>query len=221
VIAYGYVRVSTHEQRVGGLSLDAQRDAIDAGCERNRWTLADVFEDAMTAAGRYRPGLNAAVAACAAHPGAVLVVAKLDRLARSLRAYAALLDRAERDGWPLVALDTPETDTPQGEAMQRMTAVSAQLERRLISQRTNEGGTRCGAHAGVRLGRPPALSAGTRALIVELHAGARLPAMAIARELERRGAIPPHGGSRWHTSTVTRVLQRERWILPRGRRPTP
>jgi DNA invertase Pin-like site-specific DNA recombinase len=139
MIAVGYIRVSTAEQAAGGLSLDAQRSAIETACYRRLWELAALHEDAGVSGGStYRRGLNAAVHACAARPGSVIVVAKLDRLARSLSAYAALLDQARREGWHLVALDTPETDTPQGEAMQAMTAVFAQLECRLISQRTKE-----------------------------------------------------------------------------------
>jgi DNA invertase Pin-like site-specific DNA recombinase len=88
--AYGYLRVSTAEQAAGGLGLDAQRASITAACAGHGWALAQVFEDRGISAGaKARPGLEAALAACAADPGAVLVVAKLDRLARSFTHYAS------------------------------------------------------------------------------------------------------------------------------------
>ena len=68
-----------------------------------------------------------------------------------------------------MALDTPGTHTPQGEAMQAMTAVFAQLERRLISQRTKEA-LAVARSRGVRLGRPPATTDDGRLLVVRLHA---------------------------------------------------
>ena len=206
MIAVGYVRVSTSEQAAGGLSTEAQCAAIRAACRRHGWSLVDIHSDTISGSTSYRPGLNAALARVSGEPTGTLVVAKLDRLARSLTAYAALLDRASREGWRLVALDTPETDTPQGEAMQAMTAVFAQLERRLISQRTKEALAAAQAR-GVRLGRPPALSFELRAEIMRLRSEDGLSATAIARRLERAGVEAPHGGRRWHTSTVTRALR--------------
>jgi DNA invertase Pin-like site-specific DNA recombinase len=206
VIAVGYVRVSTVEQAEGGLGLHAQRDAIRRACRQRNWNLASIYEDAGVSGGTtYRPGLNAAVDACATDDAAVLVVAKLDRLVRSLTAYAALVDRAKTEGWRLVALDTPETDTPQGEAMQAMTAVFAQLERRLISQRTREA-LAAARSRGVRLGRPPAVTDEIRDLVVNLRTHNGWSATRIAKDLQARGVEAPHGGCRWHTSTVTRIL---------------
>jgi DNA invertase Pin-like site-specific DNA recombinase len=223
VIAVGYVRVSTTEQAVGGLGLDAQRAAIESECCRRHWSLQAIHDDAgVSAKTNYRPGLSRAVKTCAEHPGSVLVVAKLDRLARSLTGYAALMERAEAEGWRLVALDTPETDTPQGEAMQAMTAVFAQLERRLIGQRTKEA-LAAARSRGVRLGRPPAVTTEVRALILHLHSDDQWTATRIAKHLYEIGVDAPHGGRRWHTSTVTRILNQEDRRLLRGRptAPTP
>ena len=76
MVAVGYVRVSTAEQAAGGLSLEAQRSAIETACRHRRWEPSAVFQDAgLSARTNYRPGLNAAMAACGGHARAVLVVA--------------------------------------------------------------------------------------------------------------------------------------------------
>lgn len=84
-----------------------------------------------------RPELAAALADLDAGHGTVLMVSKLDRLSRSVHDATGLLLRAERAGWGLVALDVAvDTTTPQGAAMTQILAVFAELERRLIGERT-------------------------------------------------------------------------------------
>jgi DNA invertase Pin-like site-specific DNA recombinase len=206
--AVGYLRVSTAEQATGGLGLDAQRAAIVAACRQRGYELVEVHRDAgVSSVATDRPGLDAALVDVEAAPGRVLVVAKLDRLARSLSSYAALVDRSRRNGWQLLALDAPEASTPQGEAMQAMTAVFAQLERRLIGQRTREALAAARAR-GVVLGRPVLVDNQVAADIVELNRGRRrLSARAIATWLNVEGIPGPAGGT-WHATAVCRVLRR-------------
>ena len=92
----GYIRVSTEEQALSGAGLDAQRAAIVGEVERRGWQLAGMFEDAgvsgKSMTGRH--GLEAAIETVERHEAQALVVAKLDRLSRSLLDFAALMDRA-------------------------------------------------------------------------------------------------------------------------------
>jgi len=91
-----------------------------------------------------------------------LVVAKLDRLSRSMLDFTAVMARAQKQGWALVALDCAvDTTTPAGEAMANVLATFAQFERRLISQRTKEALAIKRAQ-GVRLGRPRTMPTGVR-----------------------------------------------------------
>jgi DNA invertase Pin-like site-specific DNA recombinase len=74
------------------------------------------------------------------------VVAKLDRLPRSMIDFTALMGTGQKQRWALVALDCAvDTSTPTGEAMVNMLATFAQCERRLIWQRTR--GSRSSARA--------------------------------------------------------------------------
>src|SRR5207248_6455779 len=154
----GYVRVSTDEQRSSGAGLAAQRAAIEAECRRRGWTLVQVIEDAgYSAKDLKRPGVQIALETLRRGEAGALVVAKLDRLSRSMLDFTALMARASKQGWALVALDCAvDTTTPAGEAMANVLATFAQFERRLIGQRTREA-LAVKRQEGIRLGRPPTL----------------------------------------------------------------
>ena len=139
-VVIGYVRVSTEEQGASGLGLEAHRSAITAECARRGWRLARIEEDASSGTRLDRPGLTAAVEAVASAEVEEPIVAKLDRLSRSVAHFSTLLERFRSKGWGLVILDLGiDTTTIMGEAMATMAATFAQVERRLISQRTKEG----------------------------------------------------------------------------------
>jgi len=203
----GYVRVSTDEQSDSGAGLEAQRRAIREECQRRGWVLAGIHED--VASGRAlagRAGLEAAVAALDARQAAALVVAKLDRLSRSLLDFAALMERGRKAKWALVALDIGvDTTTPSGEMMANVLAVFAQFERRLVGQRTREA-LAVKRQQGIRLGRPRALHASTVALIRRRSARG-MSLATIARKLNGEGRPTAHGGRQWYVSTVQSVLR--------------
>ena len=144
-----------------------------------------------------------------------LVVAKLDRLSRSMLDFAALMDRSRKEGWALVALDLGvDTTTPAGEAMANMMATFAQFERRLISQRTREALAVKRAQ-GVRLGRPRLLPDATVDRIVRERAAGR-SLRSIADGLDADGVATAHGGRRWYPSTIQAVMRGARSAVAAG-----
>lgn len=198
----GYLRVSTEEQARSGLGLGAQRQVIQAEADRRGWNLDWATDDGYSAKDLKRPALAAALAELQA--GDALVVAKLDRLSRSLVDFAGLMERAQREGWALVALDLGvDTTTPSGEMMANVMAAFAHYERRLIGQRTKDALQEL-KRQGVRLGRPVLLPAETRQHVVALH-GKGLSLRAVAAALNGQG-VPTVGGGPWHGSTVRGVL---------------
>ena len=104
--AIGYVRVSSDEQADSGLGLQAQRQRITAFCEMKGLRLADVYEDAGVSAGKplaSRPA-GARLLNAARRGKIVVVVAKLDRLFRSVTDAANVIADFDRKGIELIAI---------------------------------------------------------------------------------------------------------------------
>jgi DNA invertase Pin-like site-specific DNA recombinase len=202
----GYCRVSTSEQHVSGLGLRAQRDAIRAECDRRGWKLLRIEEDVSSGAKRGRPGLDAAVEAVAMGEADGLIVAKLDRLSRSVAQFANLLERFRARGWALIILDIGiDTTTVMGEAMATMAATFAQVERRRIGERTRDALAVRKAQ-GVRLGRPQSISPKLARRIRTMR-NRGLTLQAICDKLNNEGVPTPRGGSVWRPTSLRAVLR--------------
>jgi DNA invertase Pin-like site-specific DNA recombinase len=139
---YGYARVSTD-----GQSVAAQVDQLTrAGAER-------IFKEKISGAVTHRQQLKRALDAL--HEGDVLLVTRLDRLARSTRDLLNMLAAiAERKaGFRSLGDAWADTTTAHGRLMLTVLAGLAEFERELIRTRTTEGRERAQAR-GVKLGRP-------------------------------------------------------------------
>lgn len=213
----GYVRVSTVEQGDSGAGLEAQREAILVEIERRGWELVRIAEDVASGKALIgRRGLREVLDELDAGKAEALVVAKVDRLSRSLRDFADILEHGRRKRWQLVALDLGvDTSTPSGEMLANTLAVFAQFERRLTGQRTKEALAVKRAQ-GVRLGRPPVLPVGVRRRIRGLRSRGH-SLQAIADRLTDDQVPTAHGGKRWYASTVAKVLHAGRARVPTGR----
>ena len=147
---YGYARVSTDGQTLA--SQDAQLHA--AGCVK-------VYEEKVSGAKTDRAELGKLLRRL--ERGDVLVVTRLDRLARSTRDLLNILHQlGERGvGFKSLADAWADTTTPHGRLLVTMLAGIAEFERELIRARTGEGRTRAKAR-GVKFGRPSKLTAHQR-----------------------------------------------------------
>jgi DNA invertase Pin-like site-specific DNA recombinase len=149
--SYGYARVSTD-----GQTLAAQEAALaQAGAAK---TFAEKVSGASVA---NRPALVRALKALG--EGDVLLVTRLDRLARSTRDLLNVLDAVAKAGAGFRSLADAwaDTTTPHGRLMLTVLGGLAEFERELIKARTGEGRKRAKAR-GVHMGRPPALDAHQR-----------------------------------------------------------
>jgi DNA invertase Pin-like site-specific DNA recombinase len=205
-----YLRVSTAEQTDSGAGLGAQRAAILAEVERRGWQEEDVewIEDAgFSATNTKRPGLAQALDLLARGEAAVLMVSRVDRLSRSVLDFAGVMQRAQKEGWALVALDSPaDLTTPQGGLMANVMIAFAEFERLLIGQRTKEALAVKKAQ-GVRLGRPPAIPmAVVHRIVAERRSGRSWPA--IAEGLNADDVPTAHGGAAWWPATVRKIALR-------------
>ena len=147
---FGYARVSTDGQSLA--SQDAQLHA--AGC-------AKVFAEKKSGAKVDRPELARLLRRL--EPNDVLVVTRLDRLARSTRDLLNILDTVAKAGAGFKSLGDAwaDTTTPHGRLMLTVLGGLAEFERELILARTSDGRVRAKAK-GVRFGRPPSLTAHQR-----------------------------------------------------------
>src|SRR5215471_20966017 len=142
----GYARVSTD-----GQTLDAQQATLKAaGANR-------IFAEKVSGAATDRKALAKAIDALGA--GDVLLVTRLDRLARSTRDLLNILDAAAKKGAGFKSLAEPMIDTtsPHGRLILAVLAALAEFERSMILSRTDEGRKRAMAK-GVKFGRKPKLT---------------------------------------------------------------
>lgn len=141
----GYARVSTKDQ-----DLSLQLDALaEVGCEK-------IYQEQVTGATRERPELQKMLDQL--RDGDVIVIWKLDRLARSLKDLVNLVNEIQEKGAGLSSLnDQIDTTTPHGKFTFHVFAAMAEFERDIIRERTNAGLAAARAR-GRKGGRPKGLS---------------------------------------------------------------
>lgn len=202
----GYCRVSTGDQMASGLGMEAQRSAIVTSCVARGWPLGTIYEDAASGSAMTgRPGLAEALDRLGAGQARGLIVAKLDRLSRSLVDFAGMMSRAQDESWALVALDLGvDTTSPAGEMMANVMASFANYERRLIGMRTREALAVKRAQ-GVKLGRPKSIDSDVMEIIYQLR-DAGMTFRAMADKLNSDGVPTGQGGS-WHAATISRAIK--------------
>jgi DNA invertase Pin-like site-specific DNA recombinase len=125
--AVSYLRVSTQRQGASGLGLEAQRAAVEAFCAANGYKLVEEFVEIESGRKDDRPVLARALVR-ARSSKALLVIAKLDRLARNVHFISGLME----SGVAFAACDMPSA-TP---LMLHVYAAVAEEEARAISART-------------------------------------------------------------------------------------
>lgn len=210
--AIAYYRVSTDKQGKSGLGLEAQQAAVAGHVARSKMTLAGQFIEVESGKShKNRPQLAAALEECR-RKRAVLIIAKLDRLARNVYFIAGLME----SGVDFVACDMPDANRLTIHVM----ASFAEHEARAISDRTKAALAAAQAR-GIKLGNPRweagiekankargLLCYATPAPVLEMMRGLRAAGKtyrAIAAHLNELG-ITTANGKRWHPAPVRAAL---------------
>lgn len=217
-----YYRVSTKKQGRSGLGLEAQRASVQQYLNGGNWQIVEEFTEVESGRNPNRPVLEQALAAARLHR-ATLVVAKVDRLTRSV----AFLSRLLESGVDLRFVDLPQIEGPTGRFLLQQLAAVAELEAGLISNRI-KGALAAAKRRGVKLGgdrghkpsnRTRSLaSAATKAQadrrardvlpsIQALQAAGAVSLRAIAKGLNAQGIVTARGGA-WSAAQVMHALRR-------------
>jgi DNA invertase Pin-like site-specific DNA recombinase len=225
-----YYRVSTKHQGTSGLGLEAQQATVQryvgqsslAGAKGDK-VLLPAFVEVESGKRNDRPELDKALRRCRVHK-ATLIVAKVDRLTRSMSFLQKLLDA----NVPVVFCDLPAQHGAIGRFMLQQMVAVAELEAGLISERTKAALSAkvardgqwdrkakhhlvpgAGQEAAVRARQEQAqaFASDTMETIQVIQAQGITSASGIARELNEQGITTPRGGQ-WQAVQVQRVLGR-------------
>lgn len=204
-----YYRVSTDRQGRSGLGLDAQREAVSQFLAARSTTVVAEFVEVESGAKDSRPKLREALDACQ-RSKATLLIAKLDRLARSVVFVAGLMDGDTE----FVAVDMPHASR----FVLHIMAAVAEHERHIIGERT-KAALAVAKAKGVKLGAHASILAKARRADATLHALEIAPAIKSARDAGARttrqiadflnkSRLPSRQGGKWHPANVSRALHR-------------
>ncbi len=138
--AIGYVRVSTDRQADHGVSLEAQQEKVRAMAVVHGAELVDVIVDAGESAKSLdRPGMERVLAMVRAGSIDMVIVAKLDRLTRSVKDLAVLLELFQRRNCSLVSVaESLDTGSAAGRLLLNIMVSVSQWEREAIGERTRD-----------------------------------------------------------------------------------
>lgn len=233
--AIGYIRVSTTGQGEHGISLDAQRDAIEAFADTAGYELLEIFDDTSSGRGAAsfdkRTGLNSALEFLSRNNDTQMFVWDWDRLSRhadfeqQVRNVVADLDRivSVKDLSKLL------------DASSAAIFAHNEAEANEIARRTKEGMARKREEEGIRYGNPAILTAvqpaGAKArsqkseenvrriadVLRQLDDPDKLTSSEIAEQLNAKGLRTPNGNA-WTAQRAIKPLKRARELLEKQER---
>lgn len=207
--AIAYYRVSTAQQGRSGLGIEAQEKAVNDFARANGFELVNDFRDLNSGVRNGRDGLNAALKECK-RENAILIIAKLDRLSRSVAFIAALIE---------ANVDFKIVDNPSaGKLIVHIMAAFAEHERDEISKRTSAA-LQAAKMRGIQLGKygrdvlskinkanASQFAQSLRPFIEQITQEGHSTVREIRDELNRL-QIPTfrNTGQKWHNQTVHKI----------------
>jgi site-specific DNA recombinase len=222
-----YTRISTDEEHQP-FSLGAQSDRLQKYvASQDGWELVGEFTDQMSGASLERPDLQRAMLEAKANRFDLLLVYRVDRLARSVRGLAQVLEELDAVGVAFRSATEPfDTSSPAGRMMVQMLGVFAEFERATIIDRVIAGMERKAARGEWCGGQRPfgyVIDKATSSLVVkddeaiivplifQLYVKDRIGANAIATRLNE-GGYRTRNGQPWSHMSVLTVLRNRAYI---------
>jgi DNA invertase Pin-like site-specific DNA recombinase len=219
----GYCRVSTEDQAREGISLDNQKSKIEAYCHLKDLNLSEIVEDAgLSAKNLKRPGVQKVLRLARKKKISAVVVYKLDRIFRSTMDALETTKMFERHGVSFHSIEeTLDTQSAMGRFFFTLTAALAEMERRIIGERTmaalshkRKKNEKTGGDVPYGYDLSPGgilikndAEQKVIRLIRRLHRDG-YSLRKICRELEREGHLTKRGNTAWHPATISGILHR-------------
>ena len=223
VRALGYVRVSTTDQAERGQGLNIQRRGIREYCRAHRLVLLEIIGDEGISGERGlqgRPGLAEALRRIESHEASVLVLYRLDRLARDLLLQETVVERLRLGGASVINVSEPDVDSnePTRILIRQVLGAISQYEKSLLKARMAAGRKLKAARGGYTGGIPRFGYCAVRGEYAPLESEQRIVVrirteraegatfQAIANGLNADGLHAKLGG-RWHRGGIMRVVR--------------
>ena len=222
--AIGYCRVSTEDQAKEGVSLDNQKSKIEAYCQLKDLNLSEIVEDAgISAKNLKRPGVQKVLRMARKKQVDAIVVYKLDRIFRSTTDALTTTKMFERHGVSFHSIEeTLDTQSAMGRFFFTLTAALAEMERRIIGERTKAAlshkrsrNEKTGGDVPYGYDLTPAgilIKNDIEHKVIRLIRNLNRDGYSlrkICRELEKEGHLTKRGNAIWHPQTVATILKRQ------------
>jgi DNA invertase Pin-like site-specific DNA recombinase len=219
----GYIRVSTDQQEASGLGLEAQLAKIKGYCQLYDLELVEILQDAASGKNmKKRPNFLKALSMLKSGEAEGLIVAKLDRLTRSLKDLGFLIDNYFAAKFNLfVVCEQVDTRSANGRMVLNIMVSIAQWEREIIGERTRDAlqakrtrGEKTGGTCpyGFTINQEGKLiESQAEQSVIRLAVSLRVKGYSyarIAQALNDKG-IQSKTGSVWFASTAQRIIERK------------
>ena len=214
--AYGYIRVSGKGQLADDRDgFPRQRAALERYASQHDIRLVQIFEERGISGATdldSRPALQALNAALHTDGVTLVLVERLDRLARDLMIQESILADLRRHGFELVSVSEPDlcSDDPSRKLMRQVLGAFAEYERTMIVQKLRGARQRIRAKTGRCEGRKPfGMRDGEEEILARIRsmAASGLSTVDIADALNKKN-VPTRLGGAWYAGTVTNILKR-------------
>lgn len=219
--AVAYCRVSSKGQQKDGTGLDRQEQIITEYARKNSYELIGVYKEAVTGTDADRPVFTQMLADLLSNSCRVVIVERLDRLARDLGVQLQLVGLLCSRGFTLISADTAQDVTaafsgdPMLKAMIQVQGVFSELDKSMLVKKLRKARESKKDKTGRCEGRKPfgyyPGETETLKRIKQLYrkprGGKHLGFYKIARILNEEG-LPTRTGTPWHGSHVSTILRR-------------
>jgi DNA invertase Pin-like site-specific DNA recombinase len=211
--AFAYLRVSGKGQLEGDV-FDRQLSEVKKHAARNGIRVARVFREEGVSGTKdleNRPALQELLVALHSNGTRLVLVERLDRLARDLMIQESIIADFKRHGFEIVSVAEPDlcSDDPGRTLMRQMLGAFAQYERSMIVHKLRGARQRIRAREGRCEGRKPYGTRPGEAEVIQQMAGLRRKGLAvdkIAEALNKSGE-KPRSGRQWYATSIYRILK--------------